>query len=86
MLNRLFAYLSPLAQRPDDEVEDVSFQLENTHLDELKVAMSHIIFYEKLEEGVGPPKLVITLLEPLIAKGHVAYMETMILHLICWPN
>ena len=31
-------------------MEDVSFQLENTHLDELKGATAHIIFYEKLEE------------------------------------
>ena len=50
-LNWLFTYLSPLAWRPDDdEVEDVSFQLENTHLDELKGATAHTIFYEKLEE------------------------------------
>ena len=46
-----FTYLSPLAWTlDDDEVEDVSFQLENTHLDELKGATAHIIFYEKLEE------------------------------------
>ena len=40
----------------------MSFQLENTHLDKLKGAMSHIFFYEKLEEWVGATNNVMTLL------------------------
>ena len=40
-----------LAWRPtDEEVDDLSFSLQQTQLDEFNGSLAHIVFYEQLEE------------------------------------
>ena len=49
-----YAKVPPPAAIPpppkDDEVDDISFSLQQTQLDEFNWSLAHVVFYEKLEE------------------------------------